>query len=45
MILLLFYFSHLVLNPFYNEATKNASAEFEVVQFCEIITPEQVLKF
>jgi hypothetical protein len=45
MILLLFYFSHLVLNPLYNETTKNASAECEVVQFYEIITPEQGTKF
>ena len=44
MILILFYFSHLVLNPFYNETTKNASTECEVIQFYEIITSEQGVK-
>jgi hypothetical protein len=44
MILLLFYFSHLALNPFYTETTKNASVECEVVQFYEIITSEQGVK-
>jgi len=44
MILLLFYFSHLALNPFYNETAKNASVECDVVQFYEIITSEQGVK-
>jgi hypothetical protein len=44
MILLLFYFSHLALNPFYKESTKNVSAECEVVQFYEIVTSEQGVK-
>lgn len=44
MILLLILFSHLVLQPVQTETTKNASAECEVIQFYEIITPEQGTK-
>lgn len=40
MILLLILFSHFALQPVHTETTKNASAECEVVQFFEMITPE-----
>ncbi len=44
MIILLIYFSHIFLNPFHHLSTKPASVECEVVQFYEIITPEQGTK-
>jgi len=44
MILLLILFSHFALQPVHNETTKNAPAECEVVQFYEMITPEQGTK-
>ena len=44
MILLLTYFIHFALNPFYIETEKAVSVECEVVQFYEIVTPEQGVK-
>jgi hypothetical protein len=44
MILLLILFSHFVLQPVQTETPKNASAECEVIQFYEMITPEQGTK-
>lgn len=44
MILLLILFSHFALEPVHTETTKNASNECEVVQFFEMITPEQGTK-
>jgi hypothetical protein len=44
MILFLILFSHFALQPVHTETTKNASAECEVVQFYEMITPEQGTK-
>ena len=44
MILLLILFSHFALQPVHNETTKNAPAKCEVVEFYEMITPEQGTK-
>lgn len=44
MILLLIYFSQLTFFPFHCEAVKAGASECEVVQFYEIITPEQGTK-
>ncbi len=44
MILLLILFSHFAMHPVHNEIINEASAEYEVVQFYEIITPEQGTK-
>jgi len=44
MILLMILFCHFALQPVHNETTKNAPAECEVVEFYEMITPEQGTK-
>ena len=44
MIFLLIYLIHFALNPFYFETVNSTSSECEVIQFYEIITPEQGIK-
>ncbi len=44
MILLLTYLIHFALNPFFIETVNSATTECEVIQFYEIITPEQGTK-